>query len=1527
MSTCTYYLKGSERSYTYEELLEEILLRIQDGLQATDIVFSKSSPELYQRSIAEGIKNLSVEAKRKSYGSYIDGEPELEVDGAIGTQQFIDSHEFRERGGTVLTLVREDYIKETTEILKVKEGLSEELALDKARQMVENWDIIGDDAVGIHTLIGNFDFRRPRYEFIQEAKGTKLESCADKLYDSIEELIQNQIFGRVKTLNGLPSILLSNVNLKAALTGLDKDLVAHIDLMAIDGEGTLHIYNYKTTTTAESDWSDVKRQKYKYQLSFIKRILQSKGYDVKNIELNLVPIRIKYNEDMTTIVDAFAEKPINYSIFSKRNGGIGNALAKEDSIVQRFIDATVNFNQVTAEDHIPVNEQLAYIFPEKNIKASGLEITVNEWIESNFKDGGRIRRVLDPDFAYEIFFSEDDVVMIPKEFSDPPLKNTKIKEEVAKRTSLLNKNDSEVMNHVIRDIKSSYRRGYCDFSFYGPTGTYLNTLMRPYFETEINGEKKTPLWEFVENDILNGANILVFRNVHTGQLDFIQLSPYNIRAKARFKKSNDHILGSHLYKQNVGSLINYKPTFGNIEAVRGALLINQILPKLTGEWKLGKLHVISLESGGQGNVYGLETLNKDLVTPLINFMNENPSLSVTNNYINQQYIDPLEILITEYKGLLNNTRLSIDEKQELIDLGFDHLESADTVEAKRTALMDLALSLQSKDPGFLMTKNLEGKTHSGNPAEASTAKLYKLILQALRYYEVPEVSSIEEKLGSLNSNMFVSSKVPNKNFLIIQDVFTKAIDNVAAKVLEEIQKSRQYFATYYDKCGYSRLENALIGDQAKAFDRLYKRDDSNNRLLELKDPYNPAEDLKDYEREFLKKVLLSFNRIRSMMKGAEFVYTDPDSEALKHYAETHQDYFNIPLEKASSSTRNQNTGIREKCEYGWNMMKTAIKDPKQAYDLFVSKLPEEEVALRNESIDAWQLRNKFDRGERDRAEYIASRGTKFFESNLEKLLIDFTEKYYEHREFNKALIISKAVEFELELLRGQTNNEAVIKETIEKIDNFLKPNVFGASIMEETSQKIVGMLHPLKEVVSKTLIAGNIIGSFRDVFEGIWQNAMRTINHYQTDIDMPSLLQGYKTVVENSFTDPRSINIVNQLCLKFRLSNIDVARISEGLKTEGGVYNYNDWIYATLRKPDFLNRMVLFVAKCYKDGVYNAFSINENGELEYDWKKDKRFEIFAKGLKSDPKYVEQMGAYYNAVRAYNQDNPDNPISFDGNQDPLPQPYSQKEIETMKNLANSIYGSYDKSTRAAYEHMAIGTIFGMFSTWMNGIYTNYMMKPGQYNNTDFELVQAKNASGKLLYFDNLGNLIYEQDGKYYYDGEDIEATENITSVRPVMDKVPIVVQGIWYTLKDSLKALSNGDFKEEIWMDPMQRKNLDKLFSDLLATLIFSAIFGFVITPAYKEFKKDMPNKSIVTNGVVELLYKSSSRSYDGFRGMLNVIEYLGENTTPPIYSQNIKLISDLGKTIFGDKTMGALLTGNIAVFKTFQDTYKAELKK
>lgn len=161
----------------------------------------------------------------------------------------------------------------------------------------------------------------------------------------------------------------------------------------------------------------------------------------------------------------------------------------------------------------------------------------------------------------------------------------------------------------------------------------------------------------------------------------------------------------------------------------------------------------------------------------------------------------------------------------------------------------------------------------------------------------------------------------------------------------------------------------------------------------------------------------------------------------------------------------------------------------------------------------------------------------------------------------------------------------------------------------------------------------------------------------------------------------------------------------------------------------------------------------------------------------------------------------------------------------------------------------------------------------------------------------------------------------------MKNVPLVVQGICHTIKDSIKALrqydDNGNwigkskFMEEIIANPMQYANLRKLISDLLFLMLFYSLFKFAVSPMYQEYKKEMVDHSVAENAIAEILYKSTSRSYDGFMGPLAAFTFLGENTNPPFYTLSTKVTGDLGKFAFGDKTFGQLMTGNIAFFRAF----------
>jgi hypothetical protein len=176
-------------------------------------------------------------------------------------------------------------------------------------------------------------------------------------------------------------------------------------------------------------------------------------------------------------------------------------------------------------------------------------------------------------------------------------------------------------------------------------------------------------------------------------------------------------------------------------------------------------------------------------------------------------------------------------------------------------------------------------------------------------------------------------------------------------------------------------------------------------------------------------------------------------------------------------------------------------------------------------------------------------------------------------------------------------------------------------------------------MVSAFYVAGNVTGAVRDSFQGLLENITSAIIKFQTEIDAKDVAFGYKEVIAEGVGNLMVATKLNQFNLKYRFSNLDAARISEGQKTgRGGILNAENWAYSTLRSPDYLNRMVLFVAKMKHDGCYDAYSLDENGRLKYEWRKDKRFDLLAANDKSDIEaYNKQKALYYSLIRAFNLD--------------------------------------------------------------------------------------------------------------------------------------------------------------------------------------------------------------------------------------------------------------------------------------------------
>ena len=111
--------------------------------------------------------------------------------------------------------------------------------------------------------------------------------------------------------------------------------------------------------------------------------------------------------------------------------------------------------------------------------------------------------------------------------------------------------------------------------------------------------------------------------------------------------------------------------------------------------------------------------------------------------------------------------------------------------------------------------------------------------------------------------------------------------------------------------------------------------------------------------------------------------------------------------------------------------------------------------------------------------------------------------------------------------------------------------------------------------------------------------------------------------------------------------------------------------------------------------------MDENDQLTYDVKKDKRFEIYFKGETSNPQYAEQRALFLKNIEEWNAQGyrKEDGSTLTENDQFLPQPYTNREAQSIKNYADILYGHYDDESRSLMNDMFLGSFFMQFKTFV------------------------------------------------------------------------------------------------------------------------------------------------------------------------------------------------------------------------------------
>ena len=1516
LNECKYIINGEP--YSFDSLWDALDKSDLDEIsKASDILFAKYEKQESQKNKLEALKQKSKESKISKEFLFSGDISENGENGEIAISTFLTQSPEAILNGTpiVRQFVIDDY-RQNEIITRTNLGMSKEEAAKEVDKEIASWETIAEDSKLIHSLLLDPILAAPedkKSEFIQRAK-EKLPKSS-RIYDDV--LLGNlydQLKNFYKDSKGhyANSEVLRNINVTAQLKNSNTKLFGHIDYAFIDTSGTLHIYNFKVTHNSLNKWSKDKIATFRYENAFLKQILANNGINIKNIDIRIVPLQIRYNKDYNNVQELTIRDSKNYDIDSNSNY-VG---AKFDNTAKYFIEESNQIENITSEN-INIADQInKAIFPFINIKSDIVGKSVIDWINSAKTVGDS-----EPLIIKQLETGEWEVFINgTKHLIENPVEKTRNKdiiELVTKHLDQLNTNGTYI-NNIKEYLIDSHRRGFVNTEKLKRNSDFFNKEFAQYVHKSETGDKKISDWELLDD--LSDCNILMFKNKNTDVIDVITLSQQNLNVIPEYpKKGNSNILAAYKRDSQIDMPLG---DLGQIENIRTLVLLNQIIDKIPNA-KLGQIKIIS--QFGQRRIYHPENdapkYLREIFKTIKQEVRDLPDFKY--NFKSRHFSDPVENLIREYHAILQD--LPGGKSKFLSEtMGFENLETASDRIQKKVALFDIAKSIQTILSRHSNIEELANDIRQDSQTR-NLAKLYILVTQAYLNYS-GENLEYNKPMSEMRSYITTAPTVSSSNVRIVVSNLQTTLDTIAENIESEyIKNMRQFLMEYYKESGYSNLENITLGDQNRLFRNLYQ--DGNSKML-FKNPYDESNNLTSSERKFLKKALFEFNRIRQIKRRDIKNFTSWNDPAISDYISNNPNgerYLWVPLKRASKSTQRQN--VKALVDDYKRKIKQVFKlDGKQAFDELVNNLTPEERQTLDQDINELSVHNPMIEWENDpigRQDRINKLGKNYFEINVEDLLLNFLARSVETEKFQDFLTSTKMLLLQLDIM-GDT--EAIKKEA-KYIEEYIKVNVFKKSVMEESSQQIISKLSPIRTFVTYANLAGNAVAYLRDIENGFMENYLRTVTKFQTDISASNMTKAYAYVITHGTTNTMNINMLSKLCVRYRLSNTDLARITERLKSNrAGITNWDNWAFATLRSPDFLNRMTLFVAKAMQDGCFDAWYI-ENDELKYDWKKDKRFSAFAKGDNSDPDYAKQKGLYYLKIQEYNQEHPE--LAREGKEltiaDDLPTPYSRQDILAIRNVGDNIYGSYDRSLRAMGENKALGWAFGMYTTWMNGMWNNWTLKPGKYNINQMNTVIETNENGEELWFDEHGNILVQKtdsNGQHYYIDE--VTGERRKADCPIMKKVPVIVQGILYTFKDAISILQEDGVKatmKYIKSDPVAQKNMRQAISQLLILLIHFMLMKLVLEEAYKDHKKHASEYNVVNNLMAEVGYKSFRQSGDSFRGPLNILDYVGDSN-PPLYKVPTRLAGDAAKFVMGNKSFQSVITGNFAIARAFRDTSK-----
>lgn len=1493
---CSYSLQlgNNIKQYnSYQALIEDVV-NIKNQIEIgnlTDIVFSK---QLEQDEVVALLKKINSNVNITA-GEYniTSGELDFKASGHIAVSNYIDMAK-KPDGSVFVTPYDENVLK--AELLRyyVNDAhLSKEAAAAQINRDLKSWKSIAKTATDLHTVVRSYFAGMTDRESLYKAYGDLFTiEMIDKMLiglDSLKDYIKKRHGDDVKIVSGL--------KINSDIVGEDLKLLANIDIVVVDNKSQAHIYQIQGSSKSYDMLLDVRTRKQDYKLAFYRHMLAAKGVPAKDMQLNIVPVRLIGLEE-GELSDIIFQDVENRLLTSEKNGvnrlqwGSGEFYNNVNSKIEIKLSPDTLVNGRLKEETL---EDLSKFFPGRNIKMLRHENTREEFIKHSVYHSDNLEKGT---WMFYSLYSKEPIYI--KESSDKT-ENAELFEKVDDYLKKAVKLSIDNIHNICNNL-DSVLNGTTSIDKLVPKNKPFNRhALISTFSKYMNGD-----WEVVHNDQLELLGIVCFQNIVTKQVDIMSLSFHPSSLNSQFNLGlGSSILGCH--KKDSETIIDpkiLKATNGNIDLIKVITALNRMPDWFDGIFKIGKISVLDIDSG---------TTTQASIDEITRSFSELCKITnVANNLEKVDFATPIELFRQDLEAAYSKHFLNADMANNI----FADLEkiNAQNSNAALKTLDAIRIKLENSYPALMIDKQLKAAIMQND----EIALLYNQLLQtmaALRgdiFVQPNELFTISSPLSGnavLGGTKVVNpTTIPDYNLRKIVEITNNAHNNMTQDILNEWEPfQNKTIAKLKEAKGYSWAQNALLGNQSSLYENMFETVTVNgklqlNNMLVLKNPYDPNSALSPEERECLKKILWTINKYRFNLHNVK--ESDSKVEALKK----DQRWFWLPLTEASTSSTLQQVNPKEYVQKEAKNIRQWLKKSWSREEENIYN--ETEQATQDEYRERYEIFNRFSISDTDkngRLELLEEHSTDFWERNLETVVAKYIYAHIRKKHLDKALPIIKGIRLAGLVYGHQTNFDM---EAFDKyIDDYLKSHIHNQSLLDKEMKSLLSYIGPVKYLGSVLALGFNVNQLAKNTIEGLWQIPGRMMTKFFAGKDIfnkEDYIKAVGLLISDSGDFVQRVTLIEALNQRFRIQDMDANRIAEKIiSNKAGLLNAKDRLmFWCSTAPDYFNRMSMLLAQMIHDGSLDACSFTEEG-FKYNWRRDRRFEAYANNRVGTEAYNKQRGLYLSLLMQANKEKGLNLKEGDD----LPMPYTNDQMSALKTFSDTVFGFYDHDQRAMIERTALGSIFLQFQTYLTAARTTWLASPMGYNLGEYDqLIDEK--TGKPMFLKTVQNE----------EGLEVTVPTTEDTGIPLYGPKYSYMEGIFYTIREGFRLWKTQGLSSA-WAEIMSndiRKNNMKLFAyNMFVLFILAGLFKqlFAIWSESREKPVTPTIGSVMRDQAFSTLQKSFLGSFQSF----NVLESLKGVTIdaePPAISILTNFASSTGNLLTGDKTLAQWFKINSGAYRS-----------